>query len=163
MDKPERYNRKKKHGRLALIAGSVITGLLATAFVVTSCGGHHGSKRDPDKMRKFAMWKVEDTLDDVDATESQKKQILAIADQIVRDFQRLHDDKEKDHEAILTELERDRPDAQVFHDLLDQRTAEFNKLGHRTIDRALRAWQILDRNQRSELLEEIRDHIDDHH
>jgi len=155
-------SKKSKHGRAMLIAGSVITGLLATAFVVTSCGGHRDFRHDPEKMRKFAMWKVEDTLDDIDATKSQKQQILAIADKVVRDFQALHDDKEQDHEAVLAELERDRPDPQVFHELLDRRTAEFNKLGHATIDRALQAWKILDGNQRAELLEQIRDHIDDH-
>jgi hypothetical protein len=164
MESKEKCSRKRRRGgKLALIAGSVVTGLLATAFLVASCGGHHGFKRDPEKMRKFALWKVEDTLDDVDATESQKKQILGIADQIVRDFQKMREDKEQDHETLLTELERSRPNPQVFHELLDRRTEEFNKLGHKTIDRALQAWQVLDRNQRAELLEEIRDHIDDHH
>jgi len=163
MENTQKCTRKRRGGKMALIAGTVITGLVATAFLVTSCGGHHGFKRDPEKMRKFVQWKVDDTLDDVDATESQKKQILAISDKIIRDFQQMHDAKDRDHEAILTELERDRPDAQYFHDLLDKRTAELNKLGHTTIDRMLQAWQVLDRSQRAELLEEIRDHIDDHH
>lgn len=159
----QKCKRKKKHGKAMIIAGSVLAGIALTAFAVTSCGGHHGFKRDPDKMRKFALWKVDDTLDDIDASESQKKQILAIADRVVRDFQQLHDDKEEDHEAVLAELERGRPNPQVFHDLLDRRTEQFNKLAHETIDRTLRAWQILDRGQQAELLAEIRDHIDDHH
>jgi hypothetical protein len=163
MESRDKSSKKRRGGKLALIAGSVVTGLLATAFLVASCGGHHGFKRDPEKMRKFALWKVGDTLDDVDATESQKKQILAIADQIVRDFQKLHDEKDRDHEKVLVELERSRPNPQVLHELLDRRTEEFNQAGHRTIDRALEAWQVLDRNQRAELLEEMRDHIDEYH
>jgi hypothetical protein len=51
----------------------------------------------------------------------------------------------------------------VFHDKLDQRTEQFRELAHRTIDRGLKAWQILDRNQRAELIEQVRDHIDEHH
>lgn len=161
--KAQQCNGKRKHGKALIIAGSVLAGIALTAFAVTSCGGHSGYKRDPEKMRKFALWKVDDTLDDLDATESQKKQILAIADRVVRDFQQLHEGKLQDHETVLAELERGRPNPQVFHELLDRRTEQFKELGHATIDRALEAWQILDRSQRAELLAEFRDHIDDHH
>jgi Spy/CpxP family protein refolding chaperone len=159
----EKCKGKKRHGRTALIAGSVITALALTAAVVTSCGGHRSFKNDPEKMRKFALWKVDDTLDDLDATESQKKQILGIADSVIRDWQKMKEHKEQDHEVLLAELEQRQPDATVFHDLLDRRSEQFNQLAHRTIDKALKAWQVLDRSQQAELLEEIRDHIDDHH
>jgi hypothetical protein len=164
MEARKRISKKRKRGKMALLVGSVVTGVLATVFLVASCGGGHGRfHRDPEKVRKFALWKVDDTLDDLDATESQKKQILAIADRVVRDFQALHDDKDQDHEKILAELERGRPNSQIFHDMLDQRTEQFNQLGHKTIDRFLTAWNVLDRSQQAELIEEIRDHVDDYH
>jgi hypothetical protein len=155
--------REKKHGRNLIVAAGLIIGLAATAGVVASCGGHsmHHS-RDPEKIRKYVLWKVEDHLDDLDTTKQQQQQILQIAERVLADGLKLHQDKDAHHAAILGELESGSPDSARLHGLLDAHVDQFRAFGHRTLDALLEAWDLLDANQQGELIEEFKDHIEDH-
>ena len=155
--------RKTKHGRNLIVAAGLIIGLAATAGVVASCGGHsmHHSK-DPEKIRKFVLWKVDDHLDDLDATVQQKKQILKIAGRVLDDGMTLRKDKDAHHATILGELESGSPDAPRLHGMLDDHIEQFRGFGHRTLDALLEAWNLLDENQQGELIEQFKEHIEDH-
>jgi hypothetical protein len=159
----QRCEREKKHGRNVIVAAGLIIGLAATAGMVASCGGHgmhHG--KDPEKVRKYVLWKVDDHLDDLDATAEQKREILQIAERVLADGVRLHEGKGAHHEALLAELESGGPDSAVLHGMLDEHLEQFRGFGHRTIDALLEAWNLLDENQRGDLIDEFKEHIEDH-
>lgn len=159
----QKCDREKKHGRNLIVAAGLIIGLAATAGVVASCGGHsmhHG--KDPEKVRKFVMWKIDDHLDDLDATKQQKKQILQIADRVIQDGMTLRKDKDAHHATILGELESGSPNSTRLHGMLDEHIDQFRGFGHRTLDALLEAWNLLDENQQGELIDEFKDHIEDH-
>ena len=156
-------NRKQRRSRNLIVALGVIIGLATTTGMIASCGGHamhHG--KDPEKVRKYVLWKIDDHLDDLDATKQQKKQILEIANRVIGDGMALRKDKDAHHATILGELESGNPDSAKLHGMLDDHIEQFRGFGHRTLDAMIEAWNLLDENQQGDLIDEFKEHIEDH-
>ena len=156
----------KSTARRRLIGIAAIAGIAAVVStgLVTACGGPHCGHRgaDPARMESFALWHVNETLDELDATEAQRRVILDRTRAVVRDAIALHDSHDDGHEVVRAELATGAPEADRLHALLDDRLDEVRAFGHRTIDRALEAYETLDADQRDALLAELEDHFDSH-
>ncbi|MFO8070786.1 MAG: hypothetical protein R6V85_02825 [Polyangia bacterium] len=123
----------------------------------------HHLERDPAKLESFVLWRINESLDDVDATDVQRRAILSRARLVIRDAVALHEEHEADHDEIMAELESGRPDADWLHEMLDRRFEEVRAFAHRSLDRTLEAYGLLDETQRSILLEDFEDHFDRNH
>ncbi len=143
--------------KLGLAAAAV---LLAGVGVVTltafSGGGfcHHGG-RDPAQLAAFVTNRVEDALDDLDATPDQRTRILAVKDRMLDAAKQVHADQGATHQAFLEAWQTDRPDAAKLHALVDQRVEEMRKLAHQAVDAGVEVHDTLTPDQRAKVTKKI--------
>jgi Spy/CpxP family protein refolding chaperone len=139
--------------------GAVAAALVLGGVVAVSCAhGGHG-KMTPERMKTIVSWKVNDVLDDIDATSAQRKAVLDATYKVLADFGKLHAQSEADHEKLLAELESSQPRADVFHAMIDERTEAFKAFLHRSVDTMLTANSVLTPEQREQLVAMAREHM----
>jgi periplasmic protein CpxP/Spy len=134
---------------LAAVAGALVAtaGLALTAFH----GGpfHHG--RDPAEVAAFVNNRVEDALDNLDATPDQRTVIHGLASQLLTDVQAHRDARQATHQAFLDEWKSDHPNAARLHALVDQRAAEMTAVAHQAVDAAVKVHDTLTVAQRAKI------------
>jgi periplasmic protein CpxP/Spy len=140
--------------KLALAASA----LLAVALLTGFRGGGWG--RSPERIQQIITWKLDDKLDDIDASDAQKQSIHALKDRLLTDGQRLMGEQQATRLEVLTQLESDRPDAQKLHAVVDARIEAMRAFAHQVTDAALEVHRLLTPEQRKELATEYREHAD---
>ncbi len=138
-----------------LLAGTAVT-LAAVLGVVALTGfaggcGHHGPGRDPAQVAKFVNARVDDLLDDVDATPDQRTKLHAIADRMLAEGQALHADQAQVHDTVLAQWKAETPDKAQLHALVDARMDELRKLAHDAVDAGVEAHDVRTPAQRETL------------
>ena len=129
--------------------------LVAVGFVALTgfrggCGGHrHG--RDPAEVAAFATDRVDDALDDLDATPEQRTRVHAVKDRLLAAAQAARGDHHEAHEALLAEWKSASPDAAKLHVLVDARADELRALAHQAVDAGVEVHGILTPEQREKL------------
>jgi periplasmic protein CpxP/Spy len=132
--------------------------LLAIALLSGFRGG--GWSKDPERIKQIITWKLDDKLDDLDATDAQKQSIHALKDRLLTEGQSMMGEHQATRLEVLTQLEADTPDAQKLHALVDARIDAMRAFAHRVTDTVLEAHRILTPKQRQELATEFREHAD---
>lgn len=138
------------------IAGA---GLVAAAGIVAlagfrgGCGGHgHGpGGHDPEQIAAFVTNRVDDALDDLDATPDQRVRIHAVKDRMLAAAAKAHDGRRADHDVILAEWKADSPDRAKLHALVDERVEAMRALAHEAVDAGVEVHGILTPEQRAKL------------
>lgn len=110
---------------------------------------------DPEKMQKRISFRVNDLLEEIEASDGQRAEINAIVDELLRRLPARADDRRETREAIVEQLRRDRPDAKRLHALVDEKAKAMAELGHEVVNAALQIHEKLTPAQRAELLEEM--------
>ncbi|MBJ6759435.1 periplasmic heavy metal sensor [Myxococcaceae bacterium JPH2] len=142
--------------RIAIATTAVAAFVLLTGFAMR--GGHPGWGRDPERMRQMVTWRLNDKLDDLNATPAQRQSIGAIKDRVFDDGKQLMEDQRAVRDEVVTQLESDAPDAQKLHALVDARIDAMRAFAHRITDAALEVHRTLTPAQRQELASEYREH-----
>ena len=156
---------KEKSKKRMKVAAIVLVSLVALGGSVVACGRSLHRHSNTEKVEKYVMWKINDHLDDLDANEQQRKEIVSATKNIIADMRQLKASHKKDaHRAdILNELKKGEPDSEKYHRLLDGHLDKLRDFAHRSLDTALNAFMVLDANQRSEVIQEVEEHIAEHH
>ena len=156
---------KEKSKKKTKVIAITLVSLTVLGVSMVACGRSLHRHSDPEKIEKFVMWKVNDRLDDLDVNEQQRKEIVSSTKTIIADLRQIKMRHEKDNSKgeILNELKKGEPDVQKYHRLLDEHLDNLRGFAHRSLDTALRAFMVLDTNQRSEVIEEVEEHIAEHH
>jgi periplasmic protein CpxP/Spy len=143
--------------RTIAIAGAAL--LAALGFVALtgfSCGArHHGHGRDPAEVAAFVTARVDDALDDLDATPEQRTKINALKERLLAAGQQAHAGSNEAHEALLAEWKSDSPDAQKLHQLVDARIDAMRAFAHQAVDAGVEAHGILTPEQRAKVTKKI--------
>jgi protein CpxP len=137
-----------------LVAVPVAGVLLAVGLVaLTGFGGGicHRHGRDPAAVASFVTGRVEDTLDDLDATPEQRTRILAVKDRLLEAAKGLHGNHAATHETLLAAWRAETPDAAALHALVDGRAAELKAFAHEVVDGLVEVHAILTPEQREKL------------
>jgi Spy/CpxP family protein refolding chaperone len=134
-------------GAIALFA---VVGVVALTGFAGGCG-HHGHPRDPAQVAKLVNARVDDLLDDVDATPDQRTKLHAVADRMLAEGQALHADHAQVHDVLLAEWKAETPDKAKLHALVDARMDELRKLAHDAVDAGVEAHDVLTPAQREKL------------
>ena len=139
-------------------------GVLGIGAAAVGCGRSFHRHPDPEKVEKYVLWKVNDRLDDLDVNNTQRQVVVAATKSIIGDLRQMKEEHKDDtlKYEILSELERGKPDAEKYHKLLDEKLQLWKDFAHRSMDKALKAFMVLNKEQRKELIEEAREHIEDH-
>ncbi len=139
--------------RRKLFGGATVA--LAAVLAVVALGaagcGHHGHPRDPAQVAAFVNKRVDDLLDDVDATPDQRTKIHGIADRMLAEAQQAHADHDQVHATLLAEWKADVPDKAKLHALVDARADALRKLAHDAVDAGVEAHDVLTPAQREKL------------
>ena len=134
---------------------NVIIGLALAAGVVALSGFAWGCRHrhDPARMAELVTERVDDALDDVDATPEQRQRIHAVKDRMLARAKELHGDRAEGREVILEAWKSDAPDAAKLHALVDERGDAMRKLAHEAVDAGIEVHGILTPEQRAKLAE----------
>lgn len=145
--------------KLAVVA--LATGS-AGLFTMGAWRGHaHGSfgGRHPALMLKFVDFAVNEKLEEIGATETQKQKVRAVKDRLVRDGRALHEGRGALREKVLTLLAQDNPDPAELKGLIRERTDALSRFGDEAADALLEIHAALTPEQRQKLLADAREHF----
>ena len=142
-----------------LVAGSALLAVVMLSGFAWR-GGHGGWGRDPERMKQFVTWRLDDKLEDLDATEAQKKSIQALKDRLFEDGKQVMADGQAARAEAFAQLSSDTPDAQKLHALVDARIEAMRAMAHKATDAALEAHQVLTPEQRKALAAEYRERME---
>lgn len=134
---------------------SVFVAVLVVAGIAVGTSCRHRFRHDPEKMKKHVTYFVNDALDDLQATPSQRAAVLAAKDRLFERSLGLHADGRMTARAFLTEWERDTPDADRVHALIDERAAAMTALAHQAAAEVLAVHGILTPEQRAQVAAKI--------
>ncbi|MFY2561747.1 Spy/CpxP family protein refolding chaperone [Corallococcus terminator] len=141
--------------KLAIAGSAVVAVVLLSGFAFR--GGHHGWGHNPERIKQMVSWKLNDKLDDIDATDAQRQSINAVKDRLFDEGAKLAQEQHAVRSDVVTQLESDKPDAQKLHALVDERIDAMRAFAHQATDAALEVHGTLTPEQRKELATEFRE------
>jgi Spy/CpxP family protein refolding chaperone len=143
-----------KKTTLAAIGGALVA---TAALALTAFGGgrfHHGP-HDPAEVAAFVTNRVDDALDDLDATPEQRARVGAVKDRMLAAALAHREAREETRQAFLAEWKAEAPDAARLHALVDQRAAEMTALAHQAVDAAVEVHGTLTPEQRAKVTRRV--------
>jgi protein CpxP len=145
--------------QVALTAALAVGAILALAgFTYGRPFGHGHLRASPEKIHKLITFKVNDTLDDLSATQAQRQEVNAVKDQLFLQAQGLFAGHKELHDQFLAQWNSAQPDAKQVHALIDQRADELRAFAHGAADAALKVHGVLTPEQRAQLSKEVAEH-----
>lgn len=140
--------------KIAVASSAILAVVLLSGFAFR---GGHGWSRDPERMKQMVTWRLNDKLDDLDATDAQRQSIHGVKDRVFTEGLTVMEDNRAARAEALTQLESDNPDAQKLHALVDERVDAMRAFAHKVTDAVLEVHRTLTPQQRKELATEIRE------
>ncbi len=135
-----------------IIGAAAAVLVLAVGFVaLTGFHGRWGHPRDPAEVAAFVTNRVDDALDDVNATPDQRTRIHAIKDRLLADAQKLHGGHDDAHAALLEAWKAETPDAAKLHALVDARANDMKAFAHEAVEAGIEVHGILTPEQRAKI------------
>lgn len=142
------------------IAFAAVLGLSAIVMLA-GFGGHHGHGpfgEDPAKLHRFIDFRINSALDDIKATDDQRKQVNAIKDDLFAEGIKLHQGQKAAKAELVAQWEAASPDAAKVHSVVDERIDALRAFTHKAADAAIRVHNLLSPEQRAELRSEMPGH-----
>ena len=136
--------------RLLWIVPAALAGLLTLTGFAAHRFGH-----DPERMRSMVNARVEDALDDLDATPEQRTRVLALAERLLREGAAARDGHHEAVKALAGQWGQATPDAAAVHALVDARLDAVRKLAHQAADAGLELHGTLTPEQRAKVARKI--------
>ena len=133
----------------AAVAIAVLVGFVALTGFRGGCG--HGPGNDPAQMAAFVNARVDDLLDDVDATPDQRTKIHTITNRMLESAKEAHAGHDEVRATVLGQWKADSMDRKALHDLVDARADVLRKLAHQAVDATADAHDVLTPPQREKL------------
>jgi Spy/CpxP family protein refolding chaperone len=141
--------------KIAIAASAVLAVVLLSGFR----GGGWGWNRDPERIKQMITWKLNDKLDDLQATDAQKQAVNSVKDRLFEQGKLMAQEHEGVRVEVLTQLESDYPDSQKLHGIVDSRIEAARAFAHQVVDAALEVHKVLTPDQRRELSTEYRERM----
>jgi Spy/CpxP family protein refolding chaperone len=128
----------------------------AASFVLLT--GFHGGcgRTDTPESRarminRMATAKVEDFLDDLDATDPQRRRVHEIKDELIKQGMPLIDAQKRAKEELKVEWAAETPNVGRVHAIIDDRIDGIRAFIHKIADGAIEVHQLLTPKQRAEI------------
>jgi Spy/CpxP family protein refolding chaperone len=102
-------------------------------------------------MAKFVTERVDDALDDIDATPAQREKIHAVKDRLLAQGTKLHGDHAALRAELLTMWKADQVDRTRLHAIVDARIDAMRAFAHAAADGAADAHDVLTPEQRAKV------------
>jgi Spy/CpxP family protein refolding chaperone len=105
-------------------------------------------------MSRHAEHRVDDLLDEVDATDEQRKALAGVEKPVLEEAFRFFDGHPAAKKELWAEWSSDRADAERVHARVDERIDGLRKVAHAVADAVLKAHAVLTPAQRAQVTEE---------
>jgi Spy/CpxP family protein refolding chaperone len=135
----------------ASLTGLVVLGVLVT---LVAWRGHH-RMHDPAEVAAFVTDRVDDALDDLDATPDQRTRIHEVKERMLAAARKIHGDGADDRVAVLDAWKSPTPDAARLHALVDARVDAMRALAHQAVDAGIEVHDTLTPEQREKVTRKI--------
>lgn len=140
--------KTKRVQLLTAVAGLLLLGAGLAAGCHRGPRGHPG---DPAKVAAFVTDRVDDALDDVDATPAQRERIHAVKDRLLARQAELRGDRDALRAELLAAWRGDAVDRARLHAIVDERIEALRAFAHAAADGAVDVHDALTPAQRAEL------------
>lgn len=145
---------RKLIGGLAVAFVAVFAVVALTGFR-GGCGGGHRHGRDPAQLAAFVTDRVDDALDDLDATPEQRARVHEVKERVLAAGKEAHAGHEEARAALLAEWKSQAPDRARLHALVDARVEAMRKLAHEAVDAGADVHGILTPEQREKVTKKV--------
>ncbi|HET6439782.1 MAG TPA: Spy/CpxP family protein refolding chaperone [Anaeromyxobacter sp.] len=135
---------------LVTVAG--LAGIVLLAGFAGRCG-HRPT--DPARMAAFITDRVDDALDDLDASDAQRAEVHAIKDRLLEKAEELHQQGEPTHGQVLAQWNSPNPDRALLHSLVDQRLEAIRVFAHEAVDAGIEVHDLLTPEQRAKVAKKV--------
>ena len=146
---------------LALAVGGA--GVVGAGTLHARAQGGFRGHGDRVMMHKFVDFVVNEKLDEIGATESQKQKVREIKDRLQKDAKALHQDHAALHRELLGLLEQDNPDPARLKALVHERAEAVTRFADEAADAAIELHGVLTPEQRKKVLAMAREHMEARH
>lgn len=133
-------------------------GLALAAGLATVAGMHGGTAghgphgpQGPMVVPHMVEWLVDNVLENLDATESQRAKVLGVKDRVMSEAKVLHDAHDATHAEFKRQWDLDKMDAARLHSLVDARLDEMRRVLHTAVDGIVEVHDTLTPEQRRTL------------
>jgi protein CpxP len=152
----------KKKIAIALVA---LTGLGLTVGIA-GC-----NEQDPEEQRververahSFVTERVDDVLDDVEATSEQRTEVHVIKERLFDQMVEMRSSGGDVRAEAMEELAKDTPDKEQLHALVDERMDLWRGAMHNMVDEMVELHGVLTPQQREQIIAIIQEKMDKHH
>lgn len=124
--------------------------LLGVSLAVMGAIGCGGGAR-AERMEKVVQWKVDDALDELDATQAQRERVQAITKDALAKAKPIAEQGQAASAALVTQWRSPAPDASAVHQLVDTQLETVRAFAHVLVDRGLEVHQLLTPKQRDQV------------
>lgn len=135
-----------------LLAG-VVLGAVALAGGAAVAAANDNDERKAKRANQYITWKLDDALDELNASDAQKKQTMVLKDQLFAEGLKLRTTKERVREGLVQQWKAQNPDANTVHALVDQMLDEVRGFAHKAADAGLAFHKLLTPEQREAALQ----------
>lgn len=125
----------------------MLLGLSLAVMGATGCGGGARAER----MEKVVQWKVDDALDELDATQAQRERVQAITKDAIAKAKPIAEQGQAARGVLVTQWKSPAPDASAVHQLVDTQLENVRAFAHVMVDKALEVHQLLTPKQRDQV------------
>lgn len=133
--------------------------LAAIPLVAVGSGvayAHWGKDRHVERAQKFIKWRVNDVLEEIEASERQTEEVNRVVDGLIRDAVPMIEEHRRAR-GEFKEMFFGGAEPDVVHAAIDERMAKFSELAHKAADAALEVRGTLTPEQLDELKELLPD------
>ncbi|MDE0048912.1 MAG: periplasmic heavy metal sensor [Rhodospirillales bacterium] len=136
---------------LMTIAGALV---LVVGGMTWSAVAHSGKSWDGERFERFVEWKIDDMLDEVDASDDQRERVRAIATAAIADMGEFRDFKREGRQALVEALTQETVDREALETLRQNKLETADRASQRLLTALADAADVLTPVQRAELAEE---------
>lgn len=136
-----------------------VVGLAVLSVTMLAGWRSYGGPIDAQKLSRIVGARVDNVLDDVDATDAQRLKVKAIQERLIKDGIALRDQQKDTRKELLAQWELANPDRSKIHSLVDQRMDELKAFAHKVADAMIEFHGILSPQQRATLTEKVKDRM----
>ena len=133
-----------------------VAGALALAIggMTWSAVAYSGKTWDGDKFERFVEWKIDDMLDEVEASDDQRTQVRAIVTAAIADMGEFRDFKREGRQALVEALTKETVDRAELEALRLRKLETADRASQRMLTALADAADVLTPAQRKELADE---------
>jgi Spy/CpxP family protein refolding chaperone len=141
---------------LKRILTASLTGLVLLGGLVTLAAWHgHHRMRDPAEVAAFVTDRVDDALDDLDASPQQRARIHAVKERMLASARKLHEGSHADREAVVEAWKAPSPDRARLHAIVDERIDALRAVAHEAVDAGIEVHDVLTPEQREKVTRKV--------